>query len=152
MESILVRPEFVIFALVLVVESVKALFLGTATAYCRGKTGKFINREDADWLGGEVVDNDAPEPGRLSRAHRNTIENLVPFALLGTVYLVVGANDMAGLTYFIAFLISRQVHTYAYLNRRPMLRRNAYSVAWLIQLAMAIHVAVGIIGGLLYEV
>lgn len=146
MNEVMVRPEFAVFVVVLVIESIKALLLGAATAFNRGKIGKYLNQEDADWLGGDAVVNDDPGPGRLFRAHRNTLENLVPFLVLGMVYLAVGANSTIGIVYFAGFLLSRLAHTYAYLNRRPMMRRNAYTTGWIIQLAMAIHVLVQVIG------
>lgn len=147
MENLITRPELTVLALVLIIESLKALLLGTATAYQRGKSSKFVNTEDAKWLGGDVVFHDEPISGRLFRAQRNTLENLVPFTILSIIYVFVDANSTIGLLYFVSFLISRLAHTYAYLNYKPMLRRNAYSVAWLVQIIMSLHSSVIIIGG-----
>jgi len=147
MENLLTRPELTVLALVLVIESLKALLLGTATAYQRGKLNKFVNAEDAKWLGGEVVVHDEPLPARLLRAQRNTLENLATFFILSIIYILIGANSTIGLLYFVSFSISRLAHTYAYLNYKPMLRRNAYTVAWLVQIAMSLHVSVILTGG-----
>ncbi len=146
MDTILTRPEAAVLILVLVVESVKALMLGTITAYQRGKLGKFINAEDANWLKGEVVTFDEPEPNRLFRAHRNSLENLLPFSLLAMAFLLVSGNSFIGIIYFVTFSISRLAHSYAYLTCKPMLRRNVYSIAWLVQIIMGIHILTIFIG------
>ncbi len=147
MDAIMTRPEVVVLVIVLVVESVKALILGTATSYQRGSLGKFINPEDASWLNGEMLSSDAPGPGRLFRAHRNSLENLLPFSLLALTYLLVGGNSSVGIFYFIIFSLSRLAHTYAYLTSKPMLRRNTYTSAWLVQIVLAMHVSSVVIGG-----
>lgn len=146
MDNIVTKPEVIVLVLVLVIESMKALVLGTATAYQRGKLKKFLNPEDASWLGGEVVIHDAPEPNRLFRAHRNSLENLLPFSLLALTFLLTGGNGSIGIFYFIAFALSRLSHTYAYLTGKAMLRRNTYSIAWLVQIVMAIHISTIVIG------
>ncbi len=146
MDAIFTKPEAIVLILVLVIESVKALILGMVTAYQRGKLGKFINPEDASWLNGEVVSFDAPKPDRLFRAQRNSLENLLPFSLLGLVFLSVGGNGNIGIIYFATFSIGRIAHSYAYLTCKPMLRRNTYSIAWLVQLMMAIHILAIVIG------
>ena len=147
MDAIMSKPEAVVLVLVLVVESLKALTLGTLTALKRGKIGKFINAEDANWLGGDVVSYDAPEPSRLFRAHRNALENLLPFSVLACSYILAGGNGLAGIIYFIVFSLSRIAHSYAYLACKPMMRRNAYSIGWLVQIILALHVTTVVILG-----
>lgn len=139
-------PLFAVFTVVLVLESIKTLFLGTATAYSRTAPKQFLNKEDADWLGGEAVTVDHPVPARFMRAHRNNLENLLPFFILGWLFGVSGANASAGLVYFVAFFLARSTHTFAYLSKRPMLRRNAYVVAWLALIVMGGHAAYAILG------
>lgn len=138
-------PLFAVFAAVLIAETLKTLALGTATAYSRLDPKQFLNQEDADWLGGKAVAVDHPTPARLMRAHRNNLENLLPFAILGGLFLISGANAIAGALYFGSFFLARSAHTFAYLSKRPALRRNMYSLAWLSMVVMAIHAAVVIL-------
>ncbi len=147
MNEILTTPLFVVFTTVLVVETLKTLFLGTATALTRGKLQKFINQEDADWLGGEAVEIDHPDAARVFRAQRNNLENLLPFFIAGCLYLVSGANALVGIGYFVAFFVGRTLHTYAYLGKRAMMRRNVYSLAWLAIIAMSLHAGFVIVRG-----
>lgn len=149
MDEALNSPMFAVFTVVLVLETLKTLFLGTATAYSRLAPKQFLNQEDADWLGGKAVTVGHPTTARLMRAHRNNIENLLPFFIFGCLYVVSGASAMAGMIYFVAFLIARSAHTFAYLTKRPMLRRNMYSMAWLAILATGGQAAFAILRGAL---
>lgn len=149
MNDVLHTPLFAVFTVVLVLEILKTLFLGTATALTRGRLQKFINKEDADWLGGEAVEFDHPDAARVFRAQRNNLENLLPFFIAGCLYLLSGANTLVGMGYFVAFFIGRTLHTYAYLGERAMLRRNTYSLAWLAIIAMSLHAGFVILLGVL---
>ena len=140
MDDFISTPLLTIFSIVVIAESLKTLFLGTVGAFKRGQKLIFINQEDANWLGGKTVSHDLADPSaRICRAHRNNLENLIPFFILGFLYLLIGAHSYAGIAYFLLFFIGRIGHTYAYLNARPMLRRNMYSLAWLSMIAIAVH-------------
>ena len=130
-----------IFAVVCALLVLKAQILGAVTAATRLKLKKFNNQEDAAWLDGEHVNPDDERVQRIFRAHRNDLENLLPFFMGGTLYLVTGAPTTAGAAYFSLFLLARYAHSYAYLNQRPKLRRNAYTLAWLVTIVMSIHAA-----------
>ena len=58
MPSLSSGPLFAVFAVVCALLVLKAQVLGAATAATRGKLKKFINSEDAVWLGGEHVNPD----------------------------------------------------------------------------------------------
>jgi uncharacterized MAPEG superfamily protein len=139
MNDILSTQLFSVYALVLIAEALKTLFLGTATSVSRLGPMQFLNQEDADWLGGEAVSADHPTPARLMRAHRNSLENLLPFFIVSSLYVLSNANALAGIIYFITFFVARLMHTYAYLSKKPMLRRNTYSFAWLATILTGVH-------------
>jgi prostaglandin-E synthase 1 len=130
-----------VFAIVCMLLVLKSQILGAATAAVRGKRQKFINREDAAWLGGEHVAADDEPVQRIFRAHRNDLENLLPFFIGGMMYLFSGASAAAGMVYFGLFLLARYTHTYAYIRQRPKLRRNAFTGGWLITIVMSVHAA-----------
>jgi uncharacterized MAPEG superfamily protein len=130
---------FTAFALTVIILSLKALFLGAATAATRGKLKSFLNAEDAAWLSGSHVDPDPEVVARIGRAHRNDLENLLLFVACGLIYLLADGSARAGLLYCGAFLVARTLHTIAYLGRRPMLRRNAYTIGFLVILATSLH-------------
>lgn len=133
------------FAAVCVIELVKAQFLGAVTAANRGKLKMFINAEDARWLGGQAVARDHERVRRLFRAHRNELENLVPFFIGGSLYLLSAASPAIGAAYFSLFLIARSFHTFAYLTQRARMRRDSFAAGWLVTIALAMHSAAALI-------
>ena len=129
------------FAIVCVLLVLKAQVLGAATAATRGKLKQFLNAEDAQWLSGQHVKPDAETVDRIARAHRNDLENLLPFFIGGMLFLAGRGPTSAGLVYFVVFLFARYIHSAAYLLRKPALRRNAYTAGWLASLVLACHAA-----------
>lgn len=132
---------FVVFGFTVVLLSLKALLLGAATAATRGKLNSFLNSEDAQWLGGAHVNPDPEAVARLGRAHRNDLENLLPFFICGLLYVLAGGQALAGYIYCGVFFVGRILHTIAYLGARPMLRRNAYTFAFLVIVILGVHTA-----------
>lgn len=138
----------IVFSIVCALLIVKAQVLGAMTAATRGKLKYFINKEDVDWLGGEHVAIDEERVQRVFRAHRNDLENLLPFFIGGIFYVLYDTSAMAGMTYFCLFLLVRCLHTFAYLHDfassrlKARLRNATYTVGWLVTVIMAIHVAV----------
>ncbi len=137
-------PLLTVFGLVTLALGLKALLLGAATAATRGRLKQFLNAEDAAWLKGAHVDPDPEAVARIGRAHRNDIENLVLFAIAGGLYVAVGASPLAGLVYCGLFLLARALHTFAYLTARPLLRRNTYTLGFLVIAVMSVHAAVAL--------
>jgi uncharacterized MAPEG superfamily protein len=129
------------FAVACALLVLKAQVLGAATAATRGGLKKFINPEDAAWLGGEHVNPDDERVQRIFRAHRNDLENLLPFFVGGTLYILSGAATTAGAAYFGVFLLARYAHTFAYLKQKARLRRDAFTLGWLVTIVMSIHAA-----------
>lgn len=136
---------FTVFGLVTLTLGLKALVLGAATAAKRGSLKQFLNAEDAHWLKGVHVNPDPEQVARIGRAHRNDLENLLLFAICGAFYVASGASQLAGFAYCGLFLLARLLHTFAYLTGRPLLRRNAYTLGFVIIAVMSVHAAVALI-------
>lgn len=141
------EPLFQVFAAVCGVLILKAQALAVATALTRKAAMKFVLPEDADWLGGESTQFDDPKARRVFRAHQNDLEALLPFFVSGTLYLLSDASPYFGLVYFIAFALARLTHSIAHLTGRPALRRNAFAMAWFLNIAIVLHA----VGSLLVE-
>lgn len=138
-------PLLTIFSLALLMLGIKALVLGAATSATRGRIKQHINAEDAAWLKGTHVEVDSEAVARIGRAHRNDLENLLVFAIVGAIYLAAGASEIAGIIYTSIFVIARLLHTFAYLSRRPLLRRNAFTLGFFVIVAMSVHAALALI-------
>jgi hypothetical protein len=94
---------FAVFATALVLLAFKAQILAAATAATRGKLKKFATEEDAEWLGGVYANPDDERVQRIFRAHRNDLEALLPFAIVGGLYLSGGASRALGIGYCALF-------------------------------------------------
>jgi uncharacterized MAPEG superfamily protein len=132
------------YATTVVLSTLKASVLAAATASRRGALKLFINEEDAAWLGGQAREVDDPSVQRLFRAHRNELEAYVLFVPAGALYLFSGATPIVGAIYCAAFFLARSAHTYAYLSKKASLRRNAFTLAWLVNIVMSIHALVAL--------
>jgi len=141
MSSLSSSALLAVFAVACALLVLKAQVLGAATAATRGRLKKFINPEDAVWLGGEHINPDDERVQRISRTHRNDLENLLPFFVGGTLYILSGAATTAGAAYFGVFLLARYAHTFAYLKQKARLRRDAFTLGWLVTIVMSIHAA-----------
>jgi uncharacterized MAPEG superfamily protein len=69
------------------------------------------------------------------------LENLLPFFACGLLYVLAGGSTIAGYIYCGTFLVARALHTAAYLGSRPTLRRNAYTLGFLVIIAICLHTA-----------
>ena len=121
------------------------LFWLTLTAVLTGLlwVPYLINRimEIGPWgtLGIPRLKPDAPWAERLMRAHANAVENLVVFAPLVLAAHVSGmASSMTVLACAVYFW-ARVVHVGAYVAAVPVLRTLAFTVGFLSQATLALH-------------
>lgn len=99
---------------------VKVLAMAPITAYHRIKNKAFANEEDAK-RGNKTIplNTNHPDVERVRRCHQNDIENVIFFVALGLLYVATGPSIMAATWHFRIFVISRYIHTLAYLNAVP---------------------------------
>ncbi|XP_076040962.1 microsomal glutathione S-transferase 1-like [Oratosquilla oratoria] len=128
--------QYVFFATVL---AVKMSLMSFLTA--RHRLGKkiFNNTEDAALHKKEVAFND-PDVERVRRAHRNDMENIPVFWLLGLFFVMTEPSSMAASTCFRAFTIARIQHTIMYLHEKQPHRGIAFIIGVLVNAYMAFAV------------
>ncbi len=95
-------------------------------------------------MSGVLSNRDAvPEPqgaaGRGLRAHRNLLENLLPFAVLVLVAHVMGISNSMTVLMAQIFLGARLVHTISYLAGITKLRTVAYNIGTAAQAVFAVQ-------------
>ncbi|XP_067640990.1 microsomal glutathione S-transferase 1-like [Eurosta solidaginis] len=91
----------------------KMLFMSLLTGFMRFRTQTFINPEDI--LDKRIkVKYDNPDVERCRRAHRNDLENILPFFVIGFLYLLINPDAKLAINLFRACAISRIVHTFVY--------------------------------------
>ncbi|TDG42100.1 hypothetical protein AWZ03_011470 [Drosophila navojoa] len=105
-----VFKSFTFWAGVLVV---KMLAMSLLTAIQRFKTKTFANPEDL--MSPKLkVKFDDPNVERVRRAHRNDLENILPFFAIGLLYTLTNPSAFLAINLFRAVGISRIVHTLVY--------------------------------------
>merc|ERR1712088_184956 len=95
----------------------KMVIMSFLTAKQRFKTMTFISSEDAKQPGTKCGSNEDIE--RVRRAHQNDIENVVPFAILGFLYIFTAPAYGTALFCFRLFAGARLLHTVVYLYAIP---------------------------------
>ncbi len=102
----------------------------------------FVRPEDAAFFGQGA--RPAAADGELAALAQNTLrndlENIPFFLFLGLLYVHSGAWPTGALVYFPLFLVSRVVHTVAYLKPTQPLRNRAYLVGVAVLLALSGHI------------
>jgi prostaglandin-E synthase 1 len=85
------------------------------------------NRED---VGGKstLIEVEPPEVARVLRAHANAAANIVPFAILGLVYVLGGAQVTTAAAVFAVFALARIAHAIAYLGGKQPWRTISFGI------------------------
>ncbi|XP_030386657.1 microsomal glutathione S-transferase 1 isoform X1 [Scaptodrosophila lebanonensis] len=91
----------------------KMFAMSALTAVKRFKTKTFANPEDL--MSPKLkVKFDDPDVERVRRAHRNDLENILPFFIIGLLYTLTNPSTFLAVNLFRAVGISRIVHTLVY--------------------------------------
>ncbi|KAK7504480.1 hypothetical protein BaRGS_00004346 [Batillaria attramentaria] len=117
------NPVFRAFVTYATVVVVKTMLMSVVTAFHRFKNMAFANPEDSagfkDKEGGRLrpVSNDMVE--RVRRCHLNDLENVIPFVLIGLLYVTTSPNLSTAVLHFRLFAGARLFHSVAYLLPLP---------------------------------
>jgi uncharacterized MAPEG superfamily protein len=87
--------------------------------------------------------DDDPLPAwaeRAKRAHRNAIENLVPFGAVVVAAHILGVSNEKTALWATIYLIARIVHYFGYLSKVPFVRTGAFAVGWLATIIIFLQV------------
>eukprot|EP00092_Neocalanus_flemingeri_P008584 GFUD01009250.1.p1 GENE.GFUD01009250.1~~GFUD01009250.1.p1 ORF type:complete len:143 (-),score=35.57 GFUD01009250.1:149-577(-) len=123
------------------VVTVKMIVMAFLTARQRFRTGTFASSEDAKRPGTKTGVNEDVE--RVRRAHQNDIENIVPFLILGLLYIFTNPDFATALLVFRLFVGVRILHTIVYLMVIPQpARALTFFVGIGVNLFMAFKVIV----------
>jgi len=120
----------------------KVLLMAPLTAVFRFKNGSFGNAEDAaQQAGGDaeklkkmLVPNEDVE--RVRRAHRNDLENVLPFMLLAVLYCATGPDAATALLHFKIFFYARVAHSVVYVLALQPWRALCWMVGMVVCLSM----------------
>jgi uncharacterized MAPEG superfamily protein len=139
------QPAFSIYALCTVILCLNMLGLWGWSGSVRGRTKTSPNPEDVQTVakGATVKDDDPPEVARVLRAQRNADVTIMPFLVLGLLYVINGASARMALILFGGFTLARLGHTFAYLNAKQPWRTILFAISVLITFAVMVQVVRG---------
>jgi len=137
MESELVRTFAFHGGLVLF----KTVLMSPLTGFHRIKNSTYANLEDLPLGNKSHVEFNDVQVERIRRAQQNDIENVVPFILIGGLYLTTNPSLATSKILFRVFVAARFAHTFFYLGsvRQPC-RFLAFLVGLGVNSFMAINV------------
>ncbi|MCA9774193.1 MAG: MAPEG family protein, partial [Myxococcales bacterium] len=117
---------------------VKMIVVANWAGFQRFRTGAWLNPEDARWVGKgkPAVAEEHPAVQRAQRAMRNDFENLIPFFVLGALYVATGASALGAAAYFGVFTVARVAHGVFYLNAVQPWRNFSYLAGLLVLIGL----------------
>lgn len=130
-----------VFATTTVLLFLKMFVVAGVQGVYRLRNARFTRPEDAAcWGSGEVADFEHPVVERGQRTLRNDLENVPIFLFLMWAYVSLQAWPSGAPWYAGLFVLSRIVHTAAYLRPTQPLRNRAYVLGVVICLLLSGHV------------
>jgi uncharacterized membrane protein YecN with MAPEG domain len=127
MPNMAAYPAFAAYAVSLVVLSLNLLVLWSYSGAVRIRSKTTPNQEDARGKS-SVAPGDPPEVARVLRAYNNAAAAILPFAVLGLVFVLAGGSRTAGMAIFGAFTAARIAHSIAYLRAQQPWRTLSFGV------------------------
>ncbi|MFO0586201.1 MAG: MAPEG family protein [Polyangiaceae bacterium] len=147
MTSMLLGETFKVFAGCSFVLCLLMFALGFITAALRNSRKSYANAEDKSVFPKDAQYNqgaDHPDVLRAMRAHRNLIESLLPFSILGVIYVVSGASATGAMVCMIAFTVARILHAIVYLKEAQPWRTAFFAVGIFSMIGMMVLSAIKI--------
>jgi microsomal prostaglandin-E synthase 1 len=126
-----------------VILGLNLLVLANNTALTRAFSNEVVNPEDTRLNSGALVVYDAgnDRTARYRRAHRNALENIPLFLVTGLLLPVVGVSLPVALGLYGVFVVSRVVHSVAYVRQLQPWRTASFAIGALTQIVLLVVVA-----------
>jgi len=135
-------PGFRLYALCVIVLILKMNATGIFTAMTRSRLKVALNAEDAARFGAQLTTTEHPDVDRVLRAHRNDLENIPSFFLLGLIAVMVGAPVLGMQIAFIAFTAARVVHTVSYVKAMQPWRSMSFGIGTLANVSLMVMIVI----------
>jgi len=131
-------PVITTLVVTVVVNWLNITVLWNMSGAVRGKTKTALNPEDARAFKGSLVEADPPEVSRVLRAHRNTVDNTVPFLLLAFAFASLGPSALEAQILLYGFTVARLAYSVCYLKGLQPWRTIMYGISVLLALGLAV--------------
>ena len=138
METLLSNPALRLFGITYLILVVKMIAVGWCTSFYRIRDKTFATPEDyrLQGLTPKITVNEDVE--RARRAHRNDLENILPYFGVGLLYALTNPSPLAAQIYFIGYTAARVLHSIFYLRQLQPWRTVAFGVGQILMVVMVV--------------
>jgi prostaglandin-E synthase 1 len=140
--TLLTDPTFKLYAVCCIVLCVVIMFLSGYTGATRGRTKSPGNPEDGKLGAHDKIPEEHPDVLRVIRCHRNALENIPMFFVLGLIYSLAGASPTGAKVCFIGFTAARVLHVVFHLKAVQPWRSVVYGLGILALAGMMVLIGV----------
>jgi uncharacterized MAPEG superfamily protein len=145
MDALLDIPSVRLFGLTYLLLVFKMVAVGWYTSFLRIRKGVYATSEDYALQGLIPASGPDEEIERARRAHRNDLENILPYFGVGLLYALSSPSVTAARVYFIGYLVARVLHSVCYILQLQPYRTIAFGVGQIIMLIMLVATAMTLV-------
>ena len=145
MNALLADPTMRLFAVCAAILVLKMLLTANLTGILRTSRRVFASPEDYRFFGAEPAARPDEQIERIRRAHRNDLENILPFLVIGFLYVLTGPSYTVAWWLFVLFTVARVLHTAVYIAGLQPWRTVCFGIGSVALYAMALIVIVRLV-------
>jgi uncharacterized MAPEG superfamily protein len=146
MQDLLANPAVRLFAVCYLILVIKMMAVGTYTSTVRIRRRVFATPEDYKLQGMSVSEAADEDIERARRAHRNDLENILPFLGVGLIYALTNPSTLGAQINFIGFTVARVLHSVFYILQMQPHRTLVFMAGAVLMLWMVIASLVSLLG------
>ncbi len=138
MNDLMGNAAFHLFGICFLVLALKMMVVGAYTSYLRISRKVYATGEDYGMQGMNPSDEVDGEIERVRRAHRNDLENILPFLGVGILYALSEPTMLGAQINLLGFTTARVLHSIFYIQGMQPARTIAFSVGFVLMLWMTL--------------
>ena len=138
MNDLMGNASFHLFAICYLVLVLKMMAVGSYTSYLRITRRVYATGEDYGMQGMAPSEEIDGEIERVRRAHRNDLENILPFLGVGILYALSEPTMVGAQINLLGFTVARVLHSIFYIRGMQPHRTIAFSVGFVLMLWMTV--------------
>ena len=142
--DLLVDPVVRLYVVVYILLALKMVAVGSYTSVLRLRRRVYATPEDYRLQGMKPTDARDEDIERVRRAHQNDLENILPFFVLGFLFLMTRPSLTAASIYLVGYLIARTLHSIFYIRGLQPHRTIAFTLGGVLTLAMIVQTLVAV--------
>ncbi len=144
MDALLNNPALRLFGITYMILVLKMVAVGWVTSFYRIRDKTFATPEDYALQGLTPKSGMHEDIERVRRAHRNDLENILPYFGVGLLYALTNPSYTWAGIFFVGYTAARVLHSVCYLLSLQPWRTIAFGVAQLLMLLMLLFTIVAL--------